>query len=57
MKKAMDIAAHTKAIRQEYKAAHDPTKASGFVPYVPPALPFDTQKRMDDYRAIRSLYN
>jgi len=55
MKRAQDVQKHTKAIRNEYKAAPDPTK-QGFRQYVPPALPFDLQRRMDDYRAIPSKY-
>lgn len=55
MKRAQDVKKHTEAIRSEYRAAPDPTK-SGFRPYVPTPLPGDVQKRMDDYRAIRSLY-
>ena len=55
MKRAKDVQKHTKAIRQEYQARPDPTK-SGFRPYVPPPLPLDVQRRIDDYRAIPSLY-
>jgi len=56
MKRAQDVQKYTKAIRQEYQAAPDPTKTSGFRPYVPPPLPLDVQRRIDDYRAIPSLY-
>ena len=56
MKRAKDVKRRTAEIRQEYQAAPDPIKANGFRPYVPPPLPLDVQRRIDDYRAIRSLY-
>jgi len=56
MKRAKDVKRRTSEIRQEYQAQPDPIKANGFRPYVPPPLPLDVQRRMDEFRAIPSKY-